>query len=564
MSTDKKNKNIGKILLQRAGILFPPALFLVFTFGVYMPSSLFLGNINEFALNFSAVLPLILLVSAAMLVFIYLIGLVMVHEKVFQAYVLLIFSLGLGFYLQGNFLNPSFKQLNGSDIDWSAYTVSGIISVVVWIICIVVPQVLVFFQRKIMKLAAKWVSLFITGMQFLTLIVLVLTTNKTFANDFALTKNGEFELSSKDNTIVFVVDTLDATWFEDVIASDSQYSDKLQDFTYFDNAVAGGAPTVIGIPTILTGQLYMDTSMSLDDYYKDAYSKSTLFRDLQDNDYQVKIYTEYYYLNFSDKENVDNMEYNQEYVLSSHKGFLEYLYKFVSFYSMPQCLKQHFWFYSGDFSQFITLKDKDLNNYTFDDPQFYKDFCASGITTQNKKNAFVMYHLTGAHAPYTMNADAQAVPENSVTLKDQIQGSFKIIFEYIDEMKKQGVYDNSTIIIMADHGGVDIYQNPAILIKEKNSHKAFSTNSSQVSFINVNATIASSCLKDYSAYGDNLFDVGDKDVVRYHAAPHELGEPMFPDSDVVKSEEWTLYIIPKNARDTSEIQIIPNKEHGGQ
>ena len=564
MSTDKKNKSIGKILLQRAGMLFPPALFLVFTFGVYMPSSLFLGNINEFALNFSAVLPLILLVGAVMLVFIYLIGLVMVHEKVFQAYVLLIFSLGLGFYLQGNFLNPSFKQLNGSDIDWSAYTVSGIISIAVWIICIVVPQVVVFFQRKIMKLAAKWVSLFITGMQFLTLIFLVLTANKTFANDFALTKNGEFELSSKDNTIVFVVDTLDATWFEDVIASDAQYSDKLQDFTYFDNAVAGGAPTVIGIPTILTGQLYMDTSMSLDDYYKDAYAKSTLFQDLQDNDYQVKIYTEYYYLNFSDKKNVDNMEYNQEYVLSSRRGFLEYLYKFVSFYSMPQCLKQHFWFYSGDFSQFITLKDKNLNNYIFDDPQFYKDFCASGITTQNKKNAFVMYHLTGAHGPYTMNADAQAVPENSVGLNDQIQGSFKIIFEYIDEMKKQGVYDNSTIIIMADHGGVELYQNPAILIKEKNSHKEFSTNSSQVSFVNVNATIASSCLKDYSAYGDNLFDVGDKDVVRYHAAPHELGEPMFPDSDVVKSEEWTLYIIPKNARDTSGIQIIPNKEHGGQ
>ena len=555
---DKKRYTIKEKALR----LLPPTLFLIFTFGIYMPSSLFLGNIDDFSLDYSKIVPLLLLASAAIAFVVYIIGAILLNVRLFDSYVLLVFSLALGFYIQGNFLNPAFNSLNGKEINWSNYKVNGIISIIGWILCFVVPQVIYVLKKNIMELIAKWGSYFVTAMQLVSLVVLLLTTHKEISNDFAVTKNGEFELSSKNNTIMFVIDTLDAEWFESEILSEDKYKKEFEDFTYYNDAIAGGSPTVLGIPALLSGRLDMDAEKSINQYYKDTFTDFTMFKQLQDNNYQVKLYTEYGYLDYCDKDSIDNLKLEQEYVISSRKGFMEYLYKFVSFYSMPQFLKKHFWFYSGDFSQFVMLKDTDTDFYELDDPQFYKDYKANGITTQNKKNTLVMYHLFGAHGPYVMNENAERIPENSTELGAQIRGSFKIITEYINELKEKGLYDNSTIIITADHGGVGIYQHPTVLVKEKNEHKDFTISDSKISFLNVHSTLVKSCIGDAYDYDvDTVSEVGDKDVIRYHVAPNDLGEITYPNIKEAVDQPWSLYIIPGKATDLDSFKIVPYSQY---
>lgn len=540
----KKYSFVERILL-----LLPPTIFLIFTFAIYMPSSLFISNIDDFALDYIKIVPLIALVSVAVLVIVYIIGLIIPIKRLFYSYVLLVFSLALGFYIQGNFLNPAFNSLNGKEIAWSQYKINGIISIIAWILVFVVPQVVYAIKENIMSLIVKWGSLFVTAMQLVSLVVLLLTTHKVVSNDFAVTKNGEFELSSKNNTIMFVVDTLDASWFEDMLLPNEEYKESLKDFTYFDDAVAGGAPTVLGIPTLLTGKIDMDASRDTSEYYKDAYESSSLFADMQKSNCNVKLFTEFYYLDYCDKNSVDNLKMEQKYVISSRRGFMECLYKFVSFYAMPQFLKQNFWLYSGEFNQYITLEDNTSNLYKLDDAQFYQDFKEKGITTQNDKDTFVMYHLNGAHSPYVMDENAQAVPSDSIGVDSQIRGIFKIIKEYMDELKAKGIYDSSTIIITADHGGIDLYSNPAILVKERNAnHDEMVVSDSKITFTNVNNTIASSTLKDSSAYGENVFEVGDKQMVRFHVAPNDLTENVFKDNAYAKEQLWSLLIIPADKR----------------
>ena len=82
---------------------------------------LFISNIDDFALDYIKIVPLIALVSVAVLVIIYIIGLIIPIKRLFYSYVLLVFSLALGFYIQGNFLNPAFNSLNGKEIAWSEY-----------------------------------------------------------------------------------------------------------------------------------------------------------------------------------------------------------------------------------------------------------------------------------------------------------------------------------------------------------------------------------------------------------------------------------------------------------
>lgn len=559
---EKSKKKYG--FVERILLLLPPTIFLIFTFAIYMPSSLFISNIDDFALDYIKIVPLIALVSVAVLVIIYIIGLIIPIKRLFYSYVLLVFSLALGFYIQGNFLNPAFNSLNGKEIAWSEYKINGIISIIAWILVFVVPQVVYAIKENIMSLIVKWGSLFVTAMQLVSLVVLLLTTHKVVSNDFAVTKNGEFELSSKNNTIMFVVDTLDASWFEDMLLPNEEYKKSLKDFTYFDDAVAGGAPTVLGIPTLLTGKIDMDASRDTSEYYKDAYESSSLFADMQKSNCNVKLFTEFYYLDYCDKNSVDNLKMEQKYVISSRRGFMECLYKFVSFYAMPQFLKQNFWLYSGEFNQYITLEDNTSNLYKLDDAQFYQDFKEKGITTQNDKDTFVMYHLNGAHSPYVMDENAQAVPSDSIGVDSQIRGIFKIIKEYMDELKAKGIYDSSTIIITADHGGIDLYSNPAILVKERNAnHDEMVVSDSKITFTNVNNTIASSTLKDSSAYGENVFEVGDKQMVRFHVAPNDLTENVFKDNAYAKGQLWSLLIIPadKRADEIGSFILVPYDQY---
>ena len=73
-SAEKSKKKYG--FVERILLLLPPTIFLIFTFAIYMPSSLFISNIDDFALDYIKVVPLIALVSVAVLVIVYIIGLI--------------------------------------------------------------------------------------------------------------------------------------------------------------------------------------------------------------------------------------------------------------------------------------------------------------------------------------------------------------------------------------------------------------------------------------------------------------------------------------------------------
>lgn len=81
--------------------LISPTFFLIMTFCIFMPSSLFLGNINEFAVDYTDILPIIAVVTLIAAAVIFLVGAVifLLSQKAFSVYVLLIFGVALGFYV---------------------------------------------------------------------------------------------------------------------------------------------------------------------------------------------------------------------------------------------------------------------------------------------------------------------------------------------------------------------------------------------------------------------------------------------------------------------------------
>lgn len=476
--------------------IYPQLIFLIVTFCIFMPASLFLGNLDEFAVGFTALIPLLIAASLITAAVVILIGLI-VPKKICNIYAAVIFGGALAAYVQGNFLNPDFGVLNGRQIQWSQFRVNAIISTVVWIVLIVVPAVVVCFKLD------------------------------------------------NDDAQNYVID---------------RYSEELKDFTYFDNMIGGGAPTALGVPLMLTGYQY-DTTQSLADYRKKAYEEGSLIQDMSDNGYDVKLYTSSEYLNGVNQEAVANTAGGQKYRISDKVQFFKNIYKMSAFYAFPQIIKQYFWFYGDDFAACQAPKNNNIIQYELDDSQLYADFNNNGgITVDAGNKTFTLYHMVGAHAPYEMNEQCVDVGETETSLDKQIQGVFRYINEYMQQMKDKGVYDNSTVIITADHGGYRLYERPAVFVKMADTHNdVMQVNSDSVTFKNLYATYGKAALGQKSNYGNTLFDMDGVSQSRYHVAPWDVSKGMYPADEYLKNRDYSVFRIDGYAVNP-QISVIKDEQ----
>ncbi len=97
--------------------------------------------------------------------------------------------------------------------------------------------------------------------------------------------------------------------------------------------------------------------------------------------------------------------------------------------------------------------------------KFYDEFKSSGFNVDDKKKkVFRLYHLYGDHEPYTMSSKAERVDKSSC--EEQTAGTIHIVDKMLDDMKEKGIYDDSTIIIVADHGDVYKAEYSMMMIKD--------------------------------------------------------------------------------------------------
>jgi hypothetical protein len=283
------------------------SLFFVETAMIFVPSSLFLGNIDEFRIDYIQLFPYIFFPAVILAVILILI-LTFLPSRASKWACNLIFGITMGIYIQTNFLNKNLLELNGNlVINWNYLGISSIMSTLIWLLCIAIPIVLDKKKGLRWETIRSYICSFFFLVQAVTLIILCLMTMHSVTNDSVVTKNGEFELASDKNVIVFIVDTLDSKWAKEYIVENEKWNKTFSDFVFFDNVVSGGAPTILGMPALLTGMTWDDPyNVSLDEYYNNAYSNSSLFSDLVDEDVSIKLYTSLDCLNHADLSLIDN------------------------------------------------------------------------------------------------------------------------------------------------------------------------------------------------------------------------------------------------------------------
>ncbi len=477
------------------------ALSFSFMFFVYAPLEVYLGNTTEFWFDITHLLPIVMVcfvISVAVLILIlellykFLYPVSKNAKRAFYVIYLVLLMTFIGLYIQGNYIPRDYGVLDGRTIDWASYSSYATMSVLLWGAVLVIGIFMWIKLRKQIFKIGQVVSAAVFMILTVALISLALNADNIIEdNSMVVTDEGQWILSENKNIYVLVLDTFDAEYLRILLEEDKdEYAELLKDFTFYSNAT-GGYPTTKGsIPLILTGEWY-ENDVPWEQFINQ--SGLELLEELKANNYSIGVYADKLFLNKSEEyyENVSAGKYE----VANSVAFTQNLYKLIMFEYMPHQLKRAFWIDTSEFeSEKAWSSDASGQAYTMSDEHYYKTMCEDGFELISGTNCFRFVHLWGMHPPYEFGEDV-IEDGKEYTYRDTAKGSINEIKALLSNIKEEGVYDNTAIMIMADHGGGELASelncNPLLLVKGFDEHHEFVISENPISWKDIYPTLLS-------------------------------------------------------------------------
>lgn len=434
-------------------------LAFVFTFIMFGPFELYIANMSYLVFGIKQLLPPIIIAGIIILA-VFTVLFALLRGKIFNAVVSIVIGITIAGYIQGNYINIDHGTLDGTGIVWQDFKWQMLVNLFVWAAIILVPVIFCYFSRDIWKSFVSIVSLVLVAMQVFGAVYLVIKSayqiNSNISDDGYFECSEQFKVSKNKNTIVFLLDRMDKKYMDELLKRDPELCEKLSGFTYYKNFTGSYSRTFPSVAYLLSGVKY-DYDIPSAEYMKKAMSESNFFGALQAAGYESRLYTDTQYVTGS-VESFNGTVKNAKSTEGKAKPMkiLSAMLNLSAYRYSPEAMKPYFHIYTDNIAQKYIFGNKDGSIYTVDDAEFYAAFRKKGITTEDNAGSFVFYHLQGAHDPFTMNEKGEAVTLDYLSYEEsmykQIRGDFKMILSYIKQLKAAGVYDNTTIIITADHG----------------------------------------------------------------------------------------------------------------
>lgn len=486
------------------------ALFLSVTVCLFAPFEIYVANKSEFWFKLSAFWWIPILISAITFACCYIIGNVL-RGKLQQTYNAFIFSLGLCAYLQGNFLNLNVGVLNGASIEWGEYTSWMCINLIVWIAVVIVIVIISMFKERYFKKAIAVVSFFLSSVQVVTLFVLLGTlvaeggfayNTYTFLSDERL-----YSVAEGENIIVFCLDMYDDTYFETIVEREPEVIEELEGFTYFSNFTGAYSTTTYALPHLFTGQIYRNEG-SLNEWNNKVAEQGTYVDEFVNAGYQLEIYsTGHTVIPSKYTQNAINYVKAPLYI-TNYLHFSYDLYQLVACKYLPDILKPYIWMDGTEFDYWKGYKS-DNAPYDGTNASFREGLLENGISVSDSSKLFKFIHINGSHYPYDIDENANDVEPDSVTDVQCARGTLRMVQWYLDELKKNDKYDDSLIVITADHGYYwdGVLTSPVCLIKPPQATGELEINSAPVCQADLPATLVELAgVETSNDFGKTIFE----------------------------------------------------------
>ena len=140
------------------------------------------------------------------------------------------------------------------------------------------------------------------------------------------------------------------------------------------------------------------------------------------------------------------------------------------------------------------INEADYEAYSWENQQFYDGI--EKLSVSKEQNQFKFYHLKGTHVPHVTTRDFVDISwedmpgggQGTEAMVESGRGLLVLVDAFLNELKEKGVYDNSVVIVMADHGGDYKYEYdwrrecPLFIVKGVNERHKLEVNDKPFSF----------------------------------------------------------------------------------
>jgi hypothetical protein len=412
--------------------------------------SIYLANINEIAISLSEItLPLaglFLAISAILFLVLFSFRRFPTVSGILTG---LIVGLSLAVWVQSQLLVWKFGQFNGQEIAWEKWKLNMFIDCGVWVAIIVVCLIIFIRRRQKMERAL------VTGLYILGLVSVLFSFLNAPVKMAG--KAGKFdESASKDiftfhpqkNVLIILLDDFQSDYFNYLAEKYPLEVKELDGFTFYRNTISRFPTTKTSLPSIITGIPYRNEK-PYENYLADSYAHFNILQVYRNRSYSINFVGQLMNV-FPDIVSMEKVAYK------ARNGYLypvfEYL-DFSVFRTLPTFLKPAIYNHGNWYFTFMLRKTYPPEQHGAD-VRFLELLEKRATLSSTTKGSFKFLHFFIPHAPNRVNENLEF--DTTLHGKEgyvrQTRGAIKLASRIMITLKKLGIYDQTEIIIMSDHG----------------------------------------------------------------------------------------------------------------
>ena len=428
--------------------IFLASFTVMLTFLAFSPSEVYFRNPSEFDIEIWEFLGTAIGLSFAfsIVLFVVLAAAARVCPAGFASRITAVLtSFGLAAFLQGSYLGWGFGPLDGSPIDWSRPMGLKIMGASIWLVPLIMPQVLEFLRAQNL---IRTVCMALLAIQTMLLGVHIVSFDHYRSyKDYSADRTDLMQFSSGKNAIVLVLDEFQCDIFQEVLARVPALADALAGFTYFPDAVASSSQTFPSVPALLTGQFY-DNSQTSGEYITEAYNQNSLPAQLRQAGIRSELYPVIPGTVLTSPLLADNA-IARSYSTQAYTGTVY----FGMLRAFPVFLKRQ----TIRWERWLDERSSERKSLTpsqkYWSMELFRDSLPSAHVA-NQPATFKFIHLEGTHIPIRLDENLNEINTeySRESFIRQATGVVRLLAVMVQRLAELGIYDNSVILVVGDHG----------------------------------------------------------------------------------------------------------------
>lgn len=500
---------MSKIHLKKLGSTFLIHFLLCFMLLIFGPSEIFFANATEFSFVYGDFAGYLAVLACGCAVVLTLLTMLL-PGVIYRIVVSLSFGVSVAGYVQIMFLNKNLDLLGVNPEGYQVKAGLGAGNLVIWIALMAVALIFSFVKKELWQKIVTGFSAFLLCIQVVALLSLLLTAKETAyvreEGKWHLSGEEQFTVSAEQNVIVIVLDYFSNQYLEPLLTAYPGATDFLHDFTYYSNTDCVYFGTFPSLPHMLTGQ-EVDMSLPINEWCEQIWNAEdtvSFYDTLKERNFKVNVYTPDTNILCGLNEvsllegRLDNVVNTAQEVDINSRLLFKTLIKMSAYRMSPELLKPSFYANIDEYAGIATVKENPIFHENY---EFYQGLVKKGLKTDSHSNYLIVQHLMGPHL-YTTDTDGHY--KENATLEETAKGCMVVVEEYLNQLKEQGVYEDATIIVTADHGGG--YDSQVIFYMKQpgESHETTPVNDAPVSFCELLPTLAEAAGADAALFGQTF------------------------------------------------------------